>query len=671
MARTGTAPKGFNNSLLYFLPKIAQPTATDLRPLNVPNADNRIISSTLKQVIQPCLNNFLSKEQFAFLKGRRIEHAIRQLNDKFQQAQRSSTDRLFLFVDFRKAYDMISHKFIFALLEQIGLPSWFSNTVRALLSDMVSYFTKPFATDHFIHILSGIKQGCPLAPLIFIIVIDTLIHYLKKIPQVDPIVYADDLAVDINNDLNALNAIKNTLDLYTAATGSPVNYDKTVLLSPLRQPSDLMHLVETSDFPTLKLANQAKHLGVMVGRLVTPTTVYQEATKKFTRRIHSYQPYASAFPLKTKILISNCYLIPIFSFLQQFFIIPDRTLKDVKLLLSYFLKLPLRLLPVLSTPHLEGGFTTRLRHLEADTMAAITSGLSSTDIPPPSDDDNPISIPGIFPHMSAANQPDMRRNQLNALCHMEQFFHTIVEPGDSRKAIYEQLTQTTDFAHETLFVPVCPKDPYQWPHSDSAERNLCRHDPLSICPHTENFVKNLKLISTQLKPRALPDHLRIFQIKLYTQSSFLRTNSAASYFAQVANVCPICHQGQDNLHKHILKTCTPVKAAKKKVASRLNKPFLANLSALGHSLGHSLRPLLNINPKNKTPDKTQAQAAEAVIKLNKGIWNVRCFLSKSQNRDNYTTSERIEKLLVLNLQKSIMDPNYFQVIPLAEEPPMS
>ena len=76
----------------------------------------------------------------------------------------------------------------------------------------------------------------------------------------DPIVYADDLAVDINNDINVLNAIKNTLDLYTAATGSPVNYDKTVLLSPRRQPGDLMHLVETSDFPTLKLDNQAKHL---------------------------------------------------------------------------------------------------------------------------------------------------------------------------------------------------------------------------------------------------------------------------------------------------------------------------------------------------------------------------------------------------------------------------
>ena len=62
-----------------------------------------------------------------------------------------------------------------------------------------------------------------MPPFIFIIVVDTLIHYLKKIPQVDPIVHAGDLAVDIMNDLYALNAIKNTLDLYTGATGSLVN----------------------------------------------------------------------------------------------------------------------------------------------------------------------------------------------------------------------------------------------------------------------------------------------------------------------------------------------------------------------------------------------------------------------------------------------------------------
>ena len=145
--------------------------------------------------------------------------------------------------------------------------------------------------------------------------------------------------------------------------------------------------------------------------------------------------------------------------------------------------------------------------------------------------------------------------------------------GPGRRSRSGAFCQTTDFAHETLFVPVCPKIPSQWPHRDSMERNLCLHDPLSICPHTENFVKNLKLISTQLKPRALPDHLRIFQIKLYTQSSFLRTNSAASYYAQVANVCPICRQGQDNLHKHILKTCTPVKAAKRIYWLRRYKTF--------------------------------------------------------------------------------------------------
>ena len=68
----------------------------------------------------------------------------------------------------------------------------------------------------------------------------------------------------------------------------------------------------------------------------------------------------------------------------------------------------------------------------------------------------------------------------------------------------------------------------------------------------------------------------------------------------------------------------------------------------------------------------QAQAAEAVIKLNKGIGNVRCFLSKSQNRGYYTTSRRREAIGSQSAEEhhglKLLN---FQVIPLAEELPMS
>jgi hypothetical protein len=120
ISTTQCVPRGFNNSLLYFLPKVPLPTVEQLRPINVPNVDNRIISSAIKSAILPCLNEFLSPRQHAFLSSRRMEHAIRSVNDQFYSARLKKLHKLFLFIDFRKAYDMISHAYIHALLKKVN-----------------------------------------------------------------------------------------------------------------------------------------------------------------------------------------------------------------------------------------------------------------------------------------------------------------------------------------------------------------------------------------------------------------------------------------------------------------------------------------------------------------------------------------------------------------------
>ena len=79
----------------------------------------------------------------------------------------------------------------------------------------------------------------------------------------------------------------------------------------------------------------------------------------------------------------------------------------------------------------------------------------------------------------------------------------------------------------------------------------------------------------------------------------------------------------------------------------------------------------NLTPQVPTCIKT---GVRIVPELNTSILAERPYLRKGYTvpePDSYTTSGCIEKLLVLNLQKSIMDSNYFQVIPLAEELPMS
>ncbi len=53
--------------------------------------------------------------------------------DHFQDSS-----KIILFLDYHKAFESISHEFLFALLKHIGLPDVFLKWVRIMYSDVLS-----------------------------------------------------------------------------------------------------------------------------------------------------------------------------------------------------------------------------------------------------------------------------------------------------------------------------------------------------------------------------------------------------------------------------------------------------------------------------------------------------------------------------------------------------
>jgi len=219
----------FNRSTLLLLPKTDSTLIKDTRPLCINNTDNRIIARAIVILITPMVDKLLDKAQQGFVKGRRMANHLYTLNKVFYDNWSTNDEYYVLFTDNAKAFDSVQHDFLFQTLVAQGFPIWFVQTVKNLLSEV---FTSPTLDPNTtIPITRGVKQGCPLSPILFVLIYDPLIRSLKENPNLMPLAAADDLAIGAKSLQALLNDAVPKIDEFCHASGMGINRSKTELLS--------------------------------------------------------------------------------------------------------------------------------------------------------------------------------------------------------------------------------------------------------------------------------------------------------------------------------------------------------------------------------------------------------------------------------------------------------
>ena len=80
---------------------------------------------------------------------------------------------LVLFLDFSKAYDSLSRNSLLAVMKRIGFPASFVRLVAGHTGTRSQFIINDFLSDP-IDVGCGIRQVCPLAPLLFIMAVEPL-----------------------------------------------------------------------------------------------------------------------------------------------------------------------------------------------------------------------------------------------------------------------------------------------------------------------------------------------------------------------------------------------------------------------------------------------------------------------------------------------------------------
>jgi hypothetical protein len=116
----------------------------------------------------------------------------------------TKTNRFCCFVDFRKDFDMVPKKNLWNRLEEIKVPLKLRDVAIRMYENIIAKFKKTKGWSKDINCNIGIKQGCPLSPILFGIYIDKLEDFLEKEGCVGPtlasivmnlLLYADDIVI--------------------------------------------------------------------------------------------------------------------------------------------------------------------------------------------------------------------------------------------------------------------------------------------------------------------------------------------------------------------------------------------------------------------------------------------------------------------------------------------
>jgi hypothetical protein len=172
---------GLNSTFIALIHKVNKPIGFgDYRTISLCNLYYKIISKIITNRIKPCLSNLISKEQLGFLKGRHIQDAIGIVQECLHSIRKKKLKDLVLKLDLQKAYDCVSCDLLRIILIQVGLGTKMTNWIMSCMDTTTFAILVNGEALGFFKGGRGMRQGCPLSPLLFILVMEALSILLKE-----------------------------------------------------------------------------------------------------------------------------------------------------------------------------------------------------------------------------------------------------------------------------------------------------------------------------------------------------------------------------------------------------------------------------------------------------------------------------------------------------------
>ena len=205
--------------------------------LSIPS---KVLTRIILERLKTAIDKKLRPEQAGFRQDKSCTDQIATLRIIIEQFLEFQSTLYLNFIDFQKAFDSVDRNTIWKLMQHYGIPETFILLIQQLYNENAACqvihngkLTEPFSVQ------TGVRQGCMLSPMIFLMVVDWIMRESTKNNStgirwtltsfLEDLDFADDLCL-MSQKHQHMQQKTDKLAEEAAKTGLQVNTDKTEVM---------------------------------------------------------------------------------------------------------------------------------------------------------------------------------------------------------------------------------------------------------------------------------------------------------------------------------------------------------------------------------------------------------------------------------------------------------
>ena len=157
------------------------------RPISLLCSDYKILAKIVTERMKKVLTQLIGVEQQGFVEEGDIAGNLLLVKEMIEYCNEEDIEGSMIMMDFMKAYDRIDRGAMMETLKTMGFGDKIIGTVKVLYAQSIARLVMNGEMGEIFETKGGVRQGCPLSPYLFIIVLELMAIAMRESAEIDGI----------------------------------------------------------------------------------------------------------------------------------------------------------------------------------------------------------------------------------------------------------------------------------------------------------------------------------------------------------------------------------------------------------------------------------------------------------------------------------------------------